>query len=205
MQLRMRMRLWPKGAVAAASSTLTAKPAAAIQRFFSWKALGAALLGIWLARWTWVLFAPASPAVPPANWEASGDAARLFGTASVTDAGSILPMDNIKLVGVFAHRTRGFAVMQIDDKQVGVAQGEEIKPGIRLAETYPDHVMIERGSVLRRVDMSGATAPAAVAATAPSGMQAAMAAPTVPANAAPPSLAASHPGRLPSGLGPDNR
>ena len=141
------------------------------RRLFSWQTLGAALLGIVLARWVWVLFAPESPAMPPASWEASGDAGRLFGTASVANAPAFAPMGNIKLIGVFAHRTMGFAVMQVDEKQIGVAQGEEVKPGIRLAETYPDHVMLEQAGVRQRVDLSGASAPGGMQNAQPGGMQ----------------------------------
>lgn len=144
--------------------------------FLSWQGLGAALLGVMLAKWTWVLFAPGSPAMPVAAWEASDDAGRLFGTARVQEAPSA-PMGNIRLIGVFAHRTKGFAVMQIDEKQIGVALGEEVKPGIRLMETYSDHVMLEQAGMRQRVNLAGASAPAGVSVAPPSGMPAGVTAP----------------------------
>jgi general secretion pathway protein C len=201
MQLGMRfwrMRLWSKGAVPSISAPFPGKLAAIMQRVFSWQALGAALLGIVLARWTWVLFAPASPAMPPASWEASGDAGRLFGTAIVANAGDLSTVGNIKLIGVFAHRTQGFAVMQVDEKQIGVAQGDEIKPGVRLAETHADHVVIEQGGIRHRVDMSGISAPNGAAEAPPGGMAAGV---TAPAYAAPnASLAVTRPiGTSPDG------
>jgi len=179
--MRLRTKFWPPGMTSVISAQPSGRVSGVARQLFSWQALGAALLGIMLARWTWVLFAPAGTAVPPASWEASGDAGRLFGTASVADAGAVSPVGNIKLIGVFAHRTQGFAVIQFDDKQIGVAQGEEFKPGMKLAETYPDHVMVEQGGVLRRVDLSGAATPGGTAEASAHGMQAPMASPPPPA------------------------
>lgn len=140
------------------SARTSGKIGGVAQRFFSWRGLGAALLGVMLAKWTWVLLAPAGPAMPVAALEATGDAGRLFGTASVADAAAQASLGNIKLIGVFAHRTRGFAVLQSDDKQIGVALGEEVKPGVRLVETRADHVVLEQGGVRQRVDITGAAA-----------------------------------------------
>lgn len=157
------------------AASLAGKPGALARQVFSWHALGAAILGAVLAKWTWVLLSPASAAMPPAAWEAADDAGRLFGTARVAEAQAAAPLSNIKLIGVFAHRTKGFAVLQVDDKQIGVAQGEEIKPGIRLVETHGDHVMIEQAGVRQRVELTGAAAsggmpaPATAPAFAPAG------------------------------------
>jgi hypothetical protein len=60
---------------------------------------------------------------------------------------------NIKLIGVFAHATRGFAVLLVDGKQVGVGLGELATPGVRLVETNADHVMLERGGAKVRIDL----------------------------------------------------
>jgi len=90
-------------------------------------------------------------------------------------------MANIKLIGVFAHRTKGFAVMLVDEKQVGVALGEEVRPGIRLAETHADHVVLEQGGARRRVDMTGTAAPTGVSGPPPAG--AAGSAPATPGGA----------------------
>ncbi len=199
-----RIKIWPHGNMPAVSAALSGV-AGVFARVFSWQVLGAALLGIMLARWAWALFAPASPAMPPASWEAAGDAERLFGTASIADAQAQAPQGNIKLIGVFAHRTQGFAVMQVDDKQIGVAQGEEFRPGLRLVETHPDHVVLEQGGVRRRVDLSGPVAQGVAADVPAPGMQAPMAAPphldsgaAWPQAATGPSGAAMAPGSLSS-------
>lgn len=199
--MRLRMKLWPQGGMPAISQPL-GKLSALAGRFASWQSLGAALLGIMLAKWAWVLLAPASPAMPAAAWEASGDAGRLFGTARVVEAPIAAPMGNIKLIGVFAHRTQGFAVMQVDDKQIGVAQGEEVKPGIKLAETHADYVMLEQAGVRQRVDISGASAPGGIVTAPPPGASAGSPAPD---NAAPAQISSAPNiagGALPGGAAP---
>jgi len=183
--MRLGIRLRPQWVRPAISFRVPARLGAIVQRFFSWQAVGAALLGIVLAKWTWALLAPASPAMPAAGWEGSGEAARLFGTAPVQEAPALASASNIKLIGVFAHRTQGFAVLQMDDKQIGVALGEEVKPGIRLVETYADHVVLEQGGASQRVDLSGASAPSGAAGAPPSGMAAAAYTPQAPGITAP--------------------
>jgi len=157
--MRLRIRLWPQTMTMASSVQATGKIGGVLRQFFSWRSVGAALLGVLLAKWTWLLFAPASPAIPAAAWEASAEAERVFGTASVTDTSAPATLGNIKLVGVFAHRTRGFAVMLVDEKQIGVGQGDEVKPGIRLVETHADHVILERAGIRQRVDLTSVAAP----------------------------------------------
>lgn len=137
---------------------------------FSWNALIAALLGIMLARWAWLLFAPADAVMPPAAWEASDDAGRVFGTATESAAVATVALGNIKLIGVFANQTKGFAIMQVDGKQLGVAQGEDIKPGVRLVETHPDHVVLSQGGVESRVVLTGAPAIPSPAMPAPAAL-----------------------------------
>ncbi len=40
---------------------------------------------------------------------------------------------------------RGHAVLRLDpNKTVAVLQGEEIEPGLRLAEVHVDHIVVER-------------------------------------------------------------
>jgi general secretion pathway protein C len=69
----------------------------------------------------------------------------LFGAATQA-AGS----GAIRLMGVVAAagEQRGQAVLQLDGKQsVAVLQGEEVAPGLRLAEVHVDHVVLERNGV----------------------------------------------------------
>jgi len=156
--MRLRIKLWPQAITMVFSALATGKIGGLVRQFISWRSVGAALLGVLLAKWTWLLFAPASPAIPAAAWEASAEAERVFGIASVTDTSAPATLGNIKLVGVFAHRTRGFAVMQVDEKQIGVGQGDEVKPGLRLVETHTDHVILERAGMRQRVDLTSVAA-----------------------------------------------
>src|SRR5487761_2548107 len=89
--------------------------------------LGAvALLGAVLAYWTWAWFAPRAEA-----------------TAAPTGIA-------ITLLGVVAASggRRGYAVVQLEGKQIlAVHEGEDIAPGIRLAEVDADHVILDRNGV----------------------------------------------------------
>jgi hypothetical protein len=156
-----RMKSWRRNAKSSNAGTrLPEKKPARTRRFLSWGSLGAALLGVMFARWVWVLFAPAGAVMPPALPEASEDAGRIFGTAHQTAATAAVAVTsgNIKLIGVFANPVKGFAVLQIDGKQRGVALGAEVRPGVRLVETHPHYVVLEQGGVRSRLELS---APAA--------------------------------------------
>ena len=129
-------------------------------RFF-WRILGAVILGVLLAKWSWVLFAPHTEAVFVAPEEgANMEAGRLFGVVAVsavsTTAGVALP--NVRLLGVFAG-SPGFAVLELDGKrQEGVALGDDVVPGARLLEVATDYVVLERAGVRQRVDLEGQAA-----------------------------------------------
>lgn len=111
------------------------------------------LLGLVLAYWTWIWFAPsaeprAEPAPAPGISLAS--ARTLFGAAPPRQAASVPAGIAIKLLGVAAAtgNRNGYAVVQFDAKQIlAVEEGEDIAPGIRLAEVHSDHVILERGGV----------------------------------------------------------
>ncbi|HKB58696.1 MAG TPA: type II secretion system protein N [Gallionellaceae bacterium] len=154
------MKFWPRnGKPSIAGTRPTGTEITRARRFFSWGGLGAALLGVMFARWVWVLFAPAGAVMPPALPEASEDAGRIFGTAHQAAASAVtFSSANIKLIGVFANPVKGFAVLQIDGKQLGVALGAEVRPGMRLVETHPNYVVLEQGGARSRLDLS---APAA--------------------------------------------
>ncbi len=119
-----------------------------------------------LARWVWIFAAPADMAMPATtSWQKSEASEDLFGHA--VDANAVASAGNIKLIGVFAHKTAGFAVLQIDGKQVGVGMGEPVAAGLRLVETHADYVLLERGGVKQRVDLQVSSAPSGIT-TAPS-------------------------------------
>ena len=113
-----------------------------------------AVFGLVLAYWTWVWFAPraeprAEVAVAPSGNLAS--AGLVFGRVERNKAAAAGPTGiAIKLLGVVAASggRRGYAVVQLEGKQIlAVHEGEDVAPGLRLAEVHPEHVMLERGGV----------------------------------------------------------
>jgi len=132
-----------------------------------------ALLGLVLAYWTWAWLAPRPEPRAPAAMQAGGgaEAARgLFGSArrdnSAAPAGFA-----IGLLGVVAARSGhsgsepGYAVLRLDARQsIAVREGEEIEPGVRLAEVHANHVVLERGGVRETLAWPKLGKPAAAAA-----------------------------------------
>ena len=105
----------------------------------------ASLLGAVLAYWTWAWLAPAAapraPAVAQAVTQASS-AHGLFGSAAAASSASA-----VRLTGVVAasEGRRGHAVLRLDGKKtVAILQGEDVEPGLRLAEVHVDHIVLER-------------------------------------------------------------
>lgn len=121
-----------------------------------WHGFGALIIGLLLARWTWVLFAPHAMAVPPAKNETAGErSAALFGTVATSAVAaataSVLP--NVRLLGVYTGK-QGFAIFRLDEKkQLGVALGEEVAKGSRLVEVAADYVLIEHNGTRQRVNL----------------------------------------------------
>ena len=106
-----------------------------------------------LAYWTWVWLAPRpeprveASAVPSGNVAAVGS---IFGNPPRNQAAAAPTGIAIKLLGVVAASggRRGYAVVQLDAKQVlAVHEGEDVAPGVRLAEVLADHVILERSGV----------------------------------------------------------
>jgi len=112
-----------------------------------------ALLGAVLAYWTWAWFAPrAEPRLEPAAAQSGSvaSAGAVFGTVPRNQAAAAPTGIAIKLLGVVAASggRRGYAVVQLDAKQIlAVHEGEDVAPGIRLAEVHADHVILERSGV----------------------------------------------------------
>lgn len=132
--------------------------------WMNWPLWGGLLAMLLLAKHAWVLFAPAEHAIPATtNATGSAQTEQLFGVVST--AASSASLNGIRPIGIFAHRDAGFAVLQTERGQVGVALGKEVMPGIVLAETHADHVILERNGVRHRVDLD--KAPAAVAGITP--------------------------------------
>lgn len=108
------------------------------------------LLGVVLAYWTWAWLAPHPESRAPVAVQAGGRmeaALSLFGSAK-RDRSIAAPTGiAIKLLGVVAASggRRGYAVVQLEAKQIlAVHEGEDIAPGIRLAEVHADHAILER-------------------------------------------------------------
>ncbi len=200
MRLRTRFRLPGWMLKASVLSPPTQRVGGVAQRVFSWEGLGAVLVGVLLAKWVWVFGAPASPAVPAtSNWKNNDSAEHLFGTAAASGvAQAASSLGDIRLIGVFAHKTNGFAVLFAEGKQIGVGLGDEVLPGVRLVETDADYVVLERGGRRQRVDLPAAILSSNTASEAKASEVTTAAAPLRPApvanvptanNAAPPGLA----------------
>jgi general secretion pathway protein C len=110
-----------------------------------------ALLGLVAAYWTWVWLAPLPESRAPAAADtgtAAGAAGALFGSMR-RDPNAPAPTGiAIRLLGVVAATggRHGYAVVQLEAKEIlAVREGEDVAPGIRLAEVGTDHVILERG------------------------------------------------------------
>jgi general secretion pathway protein C len=129
------------------------------------------LLGMVLAYWTWVWFAPrADPRAQAAAGETGNlaSASRMFGRMERSRNIAAPTGIAIKLLGVVAASggRRGYAVVQLDAKQIlAVHEGEDVTPGVRLAEVHPDHVILERGGVREMLAWPEKRATAATAVT----------------------------------------
>lgn len=134
-----------------------------LRALFFWRVLGVVVCAVLLAKWTWVFITPKDAALPTTTaWKKTAGAERLFGIAPVVS--TVSSVGNLQLVGVFAHRKAGFAVLLVDGKQVGVGLGEWVQAGVRLVETQATYVTVERNGVRSRVELT-ASSPAATGIT----------------------------------------
>lgn len=111
-----------------------------------------------LAKWTWVFLAP--PSAAPAQATASGvdlaALARLFGDAPPAGAsGPAGSASGLRLKGVIAPSPAdiGSAVFNAGGKDIAVALGAEVSPGVKLVEVASDHAIVTRGGVRERIDL----------------------------------------------------
>lgn len=111
-----------------------------------------ALLSVVVAYWTWMWFAPrVVPRAEPAPVQSGSMATpgTIFGIVPrKQEAAAPATGIAIRLLGVVAAvgDRRGYAVVQLEAKEiVAVPEGEELTPGVRVAEVHPDHVILERG------------------------------------------------------------
>ena len=115
------------------------------------------LLGVVLAYWTWVGFAPrAESRLRPAQESAgrAGMARALFGSSPRNGAATAVAGSSIKLLGIAAASggRPGYAIVQLEARHsTTVREGDDIAPGIRLAEVRPDHVVLDRNGARETV------------------------------------------------------
>jgi general secretion pathway protein C len=112
-----------------------------------------AVFGLVLAYWTWIWFAPRAEPRGEVVAAESGNLATaglVFGRLELNKSVAAPTGIAIKLLGVVAASggRRGYAVVQLDGKQIlAPHEGDDVTPGLRLAEVHPDHVILERGGV----------------------------------------------------------
>ena len=117
-----------------------------------------AVLAVVLAYWMWAWFAPRPEPRAPAAVQAGGATAEaaygLFGSAQ--GAKGTAAAGSARLVGVVAASGSrpGYAVLRLDAKKsVAVQQGEEVEPGLRLAEVHADHVVLDRSGAREKISL----------------------------------------------------
>jgi general secretion pathway protein C len=109
-----------------------------------------ALLGAVLAYWTWAWLAPRPAPRAPAAVETASNASSaggLFGNVRQGPGAAAAASGEVRLMGLVAESggRRGHAVLRLDAKKtVAVLQGEDVEPGLRLAEVHVDHIILER-------------------------------------------------------------
>jgi len=119
--------------------------------------IAAALLGAVLAYWTWAWFAPRPEPRIEASAAQSGSlaaAGSIFGNVPRNQAAAAPTGIAIKLLGVVAAAggRRGYSIVQLEGKSIlAVHEGEDVAPGIRLAEVHADHVILERSGVREKL------------------------------------------------------
>jgi general secretion pathway protein C len=120
------------------------------------------LLAAVLAYWLWVWLAPRpEPRAPAAALSArqSGAPAEaangLFGNGQRERSGAAAGIA-ARLLGVVAATGSrpGYAVLRLDAKKtVAVLQGDEIEPGLRLAEVHADHIVLDRSGAREKLPL----------------------------------------------------
>ena len=113
-----------------------------------------ALLGLVLAYWTWLWLAPRPEprAIPLEEGKLRLEPAyRLFGVVAKNATEPAPSGVAMELLGVAAasRGNPGYAVLRLEAKRiVAVREGEQIEPGIKLAEVHAHEVVLERRGAL---------------------------------------------------------
>lgn len=128
-------------------------------------AAGLLLLGAYRGyQWIWSHDLPPAAPSTVATTDASPDplqdllAANLFGSLE-GESSSAPPLSSLKIIvnGVVAAAERSLALVSIEGKpQDSFAVGEEILPGVQLAEVQADRIFVKRGNLLEMLMLEGA-------------------------------------------------
>jgi general secretion pathway protein C len=105
------------------------------------------LLGLVLAYWTWMWFAPRPVPRVQASVQTSASPQAAYGMFGSVNRDRAPATIAITLLGVVAASgtQSGYAVLRLDAKQtVVMREGEEIEPGVRLAGVFADHIILVR-------------------------------------------------------------
>lgn len=129
-----------------------------------------ALLVMVVAYWTWEWLAPRHETRAQAVANPGGHATSangLFGHLEQDKNGASPTGIAIRLLGIVAATAgrHGYAVMRLEPREIfAVREGEDVVPGIRLAEVGADHVILERGGTREKLAWPEKNAPAEAAA-----------------------------------------
>lgn len=133
--------------------------------------LALALLGLVGGYWTWQWLAPRPEPHVQTQTDPGGQTAAalmLFGSIQKDGNAPAAPTGiAIRLLGVVAavEGRNGYAIVVLDGKQiVATREGEDIAPGIRLAEVASNNVVLERNGVRESLAMPEKTPSAEPAA-----------------------------------------
>lgn len=149
-----------------------------------------ALLGGVLLYWTRLWFIPHPPpnleSGTRANMEAAEDistVSNLFGIAQPEQPSIAVPAGpEIRLFGVVAASGggRGYAILQVDGKEMlAVPEGENIAPGLQLAEVHTEYIVLERDGMRETLALQRQNPPAGSARPAETDLPAELSAPVV--------------------------
>ncbi len=127
------------------------------------------LLAAVLAYWAWMVFAPAPHAPGPSIGEERTRLQDAYGLFGVPRGGADAPAATgvaVKLLGVAAAQggQRGYAVVLYEGNRIlAVPEGEELAPGVKVAEVRPDRVILERNGAKETLEFPQKTASAQAA------------------------------------------
>lgn len=125
--------------------------AAPVRLWMNWPLWGGLLAILLLSKHAWVLFALDEHPTPSSTVVTQSQSTQVEQLFGVVDSASL---NGIRPIGIFASRKNGFAVIKTETGQIGVGLGGFVAPGIRLIETHPDYVVLERNGIQQRVDLS---------------------------------------------------